>query len=99
MENAVYLHLKQQNFNIFVGKLGNNEIDFVAEKNGKKMYIQVCLTIQSENTATREFGNLLKIEDNYPKYVITLNDIILGQNKDGIMQKNLLEFLSEQSDN
>nr|WP_315418083.1 ATP-binding protein [uncultured Pedobacter sp.] len=99
MENAVYLHLRQQNFNVFVGKLGNNEIDFVAEKNGKKMYIQVCLTIQSENTATREFGNLLKIEDNYPKYVITLNDIILGQNKDGIMQKNLLEFLSEQSDN
>ncbi|SDG44007.1 hypothetical protein SAMN05421827_106229 [Pedobacter terrae] len=99
MENAVYLHLRQQNFNVFVGKLGDHEIDFVAEKNGKKMYIQVCLTIQSENTAAREFGNLLKIEDNYPKYVITLNDIILGQNKDGIMQKNLLEFLSQQSDN
>lgn len=99
MENAVYLHLRQQNYNVFVGKLGNNEIDFVAEKNGKKMYIQVCLTIQSENTATREFGNLLKIQDNYPKYVITLNDAILGQNKEGIMQKNLLEFLSEQSDN
>ena len=57
------------------------------------------MTIQSENTATREFGNLLKIQDNYPKYVITLNDVIFGQNKAGIMQKNLLEFLSEQSDN
>jgi len=98
MENAVYLHLRQQNFNVFVGKLGDNEIDFVSEKNGNKMYIQVCLTIQSENTATREFGNLLKIEDNYPKYVITLNDVIMGQNKEGIMQKNLLEFLSEQID-
>jgi predicted AAA+ superfamily ATPase len=96
MENAVYLYLKQQNYQVFVGKLGDKEIDFVGDKNGAKIYVQVCLTIIDESTANREFGNLLKIEDNYPKYVITLNDILIGQGKDGIIQKNLIDFLTEQ---
>jgi len=96
MENAVYLYLKQQNYQVFVGKLGDKEIDFVGDKNGAKIYVQVCLTIIDESTANREFGNLLKIEDNYPKYVITLNDILIGHGKDGIIQKNLIDFLTEQ---
>lgn len=93
MENAVYLHLKQQNYKVFVGKLGDKEIDFVADKNGAKIYVQVCLTIMDENTANREFGNLLKVEDNYPKYVITLNDLLIGEDNNGIIQKNLIDFL------
>ena len=93
MENAIFLYLSQQNYKVFVGKLGDKEIDFVGEKNGKKIYIQVCLTIADEGTANREFGNLLKIEDNNPKYVITLNDVLLGNNNEGIIQMNLIDFL------
>lgn len=93
MENAIFLYLSQRNYKIFVGKMGDKEIDFVGEKNGEKIYVQVCLTIAGEGTADREFGNLLKIEDNYPKYVITLNDVLLGNNNEGIIQMNLIDFL------
>ncbi len=96
MENAVYINLIQQGFRVFVGKLGHNEIDFVADKNGKKVYVQVSLTIVDKETERREFGNLLLIADNYPKYVVTLNDNILGNDYKGIRQLNLLEFLNEQ---
>ncbi len=94
LENAVYIHLVQQRFRVFVGKLGNNEIDFIADKNGKKIYVQVALTITDEKTEKREFGNLLLIEDNYPKYVVTLNDTIVGNDYKGVKQLNLLEFLN-----
>lgn len=94
MENAVYLHLVQQDYKVFVGKMGDKEIDFVGEKNGVKIYVQVCLMLMEEETAQREFGNLLQIEDNYPKYVVTLNDVIIGDNKGGIRHKNLIDFLS-----
>jgi len=94
MENAVYLYLKQQGYQVFVGKLDDKEIDFVAEKNGAKVYVQVSLTVMDENTANREFGNLMKIEDNYPKYVVTLNDVLIGDSNGGIIQQNLLDFLT-----
>ena len=58
-----------------------------------KIYVQVCLTLLYENTIEREFGNLKEIEDNYPKYVVTFNDPILGENQGGILQKNLIDFL------
>jgi predicted AAA+ superfamily ATPase len=94
MENAVYLYLKQQGYQVFVGKLDDKEIDFVAERNGAKVYVQVSLTVMDENTANREFGNLLKIEDNYPKYVVTLNDVLIGDSNGGIIQLNLVDFLT-----
>lgn len=94
MENAVYLYLRQQGYQVFVGKLDNKEIDFVADKNGAKVYVQVSLTVMDDNTAVREFGNLLKIEDNYPKYVVTLNDVLMGDNNGGVIQKNLVDFLT-----
>jgi predicted AAA+ superfamily ATPase len=94
MENAVYLYLKQQGYQVFVGKLDDKEIDFVAERNGAKVYVQVSLTVMDENTANREFGNLLKIEDNYPKYVVTLNDVLIGDSNGGIIQQNLVDFLT-----
>lgn len=93
LENAVYLHLLQSGYRIFVGKMDNKEIDFVADKNGLKIYVQVCLQITDQLVANREFGNLLMINDNYPKYVVTLNDLILGNDYQGIKQLNLLEFL------
>jgi len=95
MENVIYLHLIQEGFQVYVGKLGHNEIDFVAEKNGQKMYIQVAFTLTGPDAEKREFGNLLLIKDNYPKYVITLNDIQLGNSYKGIIQMNLLDFLNE----
>lgn len=95
LENAIYLHLIQQNYQVFIGKMDNKEIDFTGIKNGSKLYVQVCLTLDnSETTALREFGNLLKIEDNYPKYVVTLNDISTGTSKEGIIHVNLIDFLT-----
>jgi len=93
LENAVYLHLLQRDYRVFVGKLDTREIDFVAERNGLKIYIQVCLQITEKTTLSREFGNLMMINDNYPKYVITLNDLIIGNDYQGIKQMNLLDFL------
>lgn len=93
LENSVYLHLLQCGYRVYVGKMDNKEIDFVADKNGLKIYVQACLQITDQSVANREFGNLLMINDNYPKYVVTLNDLMLGNDYQGIKQLNLLEFL------
>ena len=71
LENLVYNHLLYKGYDIKVGYYGDKEIDFIGEKNGEKLYIQVALKIDSDKTAEREFGKLLKIQDNYPKIVIT----------------------------
>ena len=93
VENAVFLHLKQLGYNVFVGQLGTQEIDFVAEKQGFKVYVQVCLQLSKEKTMNREFGNLLQIKDNYPKYVVSLNEPLIGHNYKGIIHLNLHDFL------
>ena len=66
----MYNHLLYKSYDIKVGYYGDKEIDFIGEKNGEKLYIQVALKIDGD-TAEREFGNLLKIQDNYPKIVVT----------------------------
>ena len=66
----MYNHLLYKGYDIKVGYYGDKEIDFIGEKNGEKLYIQVALKIDGD-TAEREFGNLLKIQDNYPKIVLT----------------------------
>lgn len=93
MENVVYSHLLAQNYRIFVGKYNQQEIDFMAEKDGNRLYCQVCLQLAGSTTYQREFGNLLEIKDNYPKYVVTLNDPLIGNDYHGIRQLNLREFL------
>ena len=93
VENAVYLHLIQCGYKVFVGRIGNREIDFVCEKDGIKIYVQVSLSIMDEKTREREFGSLLLIQDNYAKYVVTLNDIHIGNNYKGIQCLNLRDFL------
>ncbi len=93
IENAVFLHLTQSGYKVFVGRMNDKEIDFMADKNGRKIYIQVTLTAMDEKTRTREFGNLMEIMDNYPKYVIALNDIIIGDDYKGITYCNLADFL------
>jgi hypothetical protein len=96
MENAVFLHLLNSGYRVYVGKVGQQEIDFVGDKNGQKMYVQVTRQITDEHTQQREFGNLLLIDDNYPKYVITLNDPMIGRDYKGIQQFNLNEFLTRE---
>ena len=92
LENAVYNHLAYCGYKISIGILGTKEIDFIAEKNGEKKYIQVAQSIQEEQTIKREFGNLLAIKDNYPKIVITM-DPFSGNTVEGIEIIALETFL------
>jgi predicted AAA+ superfamily ATPase len=94
LENLVYHHLRVLRFEVFVGKMGDKEIDFVAVKEGKKYYIQVAYLIADDKTHEREFGNLLKIEDNCPKMVITMDELAVGDYK-GIEHWSILKFLTE----
>jgi predicted AAA+ superfamily ATPase len=73
LENCVLHHLKISGYSVFIGNDDTKEIDFVAEKNGERLYIQVAYLLQDEQTIEREFGNLLAIPDNYPKYVVTMD--------------------------
>ncbi len=74
LENIVFNHLLYQGYQVRIGWLETEEIDFVATKNNETIYLQVALKLDSEKTIRREFGNLLKIKDNYPKMVVTLKD-------------------------
>lgn len=94
MENAVYLQLKRNNFNVFIGKIGDKEIDFMAERNGERIYLQVTYMLFDQKTIDREFGNLMSIDDNYPKYVVTMDEISARSDFKGIRQIHLREFLT-----
>lgn len=93
LENLVYNHLLYKGYDIKVGYYGDKEIDFIGEKNGEKLYIQVALKIDGD-TAEREFGNLLKIQDNYPKIVVT-EDTFSGNSYEGIRHCSIRQFLME----
>lgn len=93
IENAVYLHLKNLGYKISVGTLPNGEIDFVAEKMGKTIYIQVAYLLSDETTIEREFGNLGKIKDNHPKYVVSLDPVMHTSGYEGIIYLPLRRFL------
>lgn len=92
MENCVYNHLIYKGYNVKVGALGSKEIDFIAEKKGEKLYIQVALMINDTATLERELGNLQQIKDNYPKKVITMESFS-GNTMEGIQNESLREFL------
>lgn len=94
MENAVYLHLLMQSYNVNVGILRAGEIDFVATKGSRTIYIQVTYLLATEETVKREFGNLAAINDNYPKYVVSL-DPVSGElaKYPGIQHVHLRQFL------
>jgi len=93
MENVVYLQLKRNGYTVFVGQLAHKEIDFMAEKDGERIYIQVAYMLTDQNTINREFGNLLSIDDQYPKYVVTMDEISAGSDYKGIRQIHLRDFL------
>ena len=92
MENAVFNHLKFLGYTILIGKQDQREIDFIAQKNGETHYFQVALSLVEPQTIEREFGNLLKIQDNYPKTVITW-EAFDGNSHKGIQTISLEQFL------
>ncbi len=92
MENVVYNHLLFRGYQVQVGNWGSLEIDFVAQRAGEKLYLQVALSINEPQTMEREFGNLMKINDNFPKVVITLNGF-QGNTHEGILAIDLRSFL------
>ncbi len=95
MENIVFNHLNTSGYKIYTGKSGEKEIDFVALKKGEKIYVQVCLMLNEEQTFKREFGNLLAMKDQYPKYVISMEKSPAPNTYEGIINLSLFEFLTE----
>lgn len=94
-ENIVYMELLRRGYKITVGKAGEKEIDFIAEKQDQKLYVQVVYLLASEETIQREFGVYDTIRDNYPKYVVSYDEFDMSRN--GIKHMNIRQFLlSEQ---
>lgn len=92
LENVIYLELLRRGYEVYVGKLYNTEIDFIAKKQENKLYIQVTQEIGSQETEKREYGRLLDIRDNYPKYVLR-TDAFAGGNYEGIKTMHVADFL------
>lgn len=93
IENAVYLHLVRLGFEVNVGYVQKSEIDFVAQKQNRVIYVQVTYQLASEETILREFGNLQMIKDNYPKYVVSMDELFENTNYEGIHHLHLRKFL------
>ena len=93
MENAVYLHLRRLSYDVYVGRVGQQEVDFVGIKGGRRIYVQVAYLIADEQTRKREFGNLQAIADNYPKYVVSLDPLLSASDINGIKHLHMREFL------
>lgn len=92
LENVVFLELKRRGYKVFVGKLDDKEIDFIAEKQGEKVYIQVAYKLESEKTVAREFDSLLAVQDQYSKYVVTM-DTFWKESVDGVKHVHIANFL------
>lgn len=92
LENLVYLELRRRGFSVYIGKIADKEIDFVATKQEQKLYVQVCRTLPEDSD--REVGNLKLIKDNYPKYVVTMDSSVCGTDE-GIKIIHIKDFLLE----
>ncbi len=93
LENLVYSHLKLMGYSVHVGVIGAKEVDFVAERRGERIYVQVCYLLQDQSTIEREFGNLLSIKDNYPKYVVSMDEVGGKNTHQGITHMHMKDFL------
>ena len=89
------MDLKRRGYDVYVGRIGNKEIDFVAEKSNKdeKIYVQVCLEFSSNDVINREFAPLKDINDNYPKYVVNMDRFSPDYIEEGIVAISLDKFL------
>ena len=92
LENIVYMELVRRGYKVTVGKTGTKEIDFVCDKRGEKLYVQVAYLLADESTVNREFGVYDTIRDNFPKYVVTMDEIDMSRN--GIKHRNIRDFLT-----
>lgn len=94
LENIVYMELLRRGYKVTVGKAGTKEIDFVCNQRGEKLYIQVAYLLADESTIDRDFGVYDSIKDNFPKYVITMDELDMSRN--GIKHLNIRDFLTAQ---
>lgn len=92
LENVVYLELCRRGYEVNIGKTADGEVDFVAQRQGERLYVQVTQEIRSEKTERREYDRLLEIKDNYPKYVLR-TDEFAGGNYEGIKSMHVADFL------
>ncbi len=92
LENIVFLELKRRGYQVYIGKFDSKEIDFIAEKQGEKVYLQVSYKLESKQTVDREFSPLLLISDQYPKYVVTMDDF-WKESIDGVKHLYITDFL------
>lgn len=92
LENVIYLELLRRGYDVYVGKFGTAELDFIAIKQENKIYIQVTQMIKNEETEKREYGRLLELKDNYPKYVLRTDEFADG-NYEGIKTMHIADFL------
>lgn len=92
LENVVYLELCRRGYKVYIGKTTDGEVDFVASRQGEKLYVQVTQEIHSEKTEKREYERLLEIKDNYPKYVLRTDEFASG-NYEGIKTMHIADFL------
>lgn len=93
LENVVYNELRNRGYEVYVGKIQNGEVDFVAWKDGKKEYYQVAYYLYDQKVIDREFGAYTQVADNYPKYVISMDKMDFS--REGIIHRNAIEFLCE----
>ena len=91
LENIVYNELIYRGYEVSIGNNNGKEIDFVATKYGKREYYQVCYYLTDENVVEREFGAFSGIDDNYPKYVVSMDELDFSQN--GIIHQNIIDWL------
>jgi predicted AAA+ superfamily ATPase len=96
LENIVFLELKRRAYKVYIGKFDTKEIDFIAEKSDKRIYVQVAYKLDSEQTVEREFSVLLSINDQYPKYVVTMDDVWRESVK-GVIHAYIADFLLDDS--
>jgi predicted AAA+ superfamily ATPase len=97
LENCIYLHFKAHGYAVHVGTHRNLEVDFVLEKDGETAYVQVCYLLASDEIVEREYRSLEGLRDNYPKMVVSMDDISFG-NRNGIRHYPAWELLAEPHD-
>jgi uncharacterized protein len=91
LENIIFMEMLKRGYNVHVGRIGDKEIDFVCDKSNERIYLQVSYLLASSETIDREFGSLLEIKDNYPKYVLSMDKFDMG--RDGILHRYIPDFL------
>lgn len=93
IENVVYMELLHRGYNVSIGKINDKEVDFVATRFNDKLYVQVTDSLMEDSTRVREFASLKAINDNFEKIILTLDNVFVGTNDEGIKVLNLIDWL------